>query len=120
MSAILEDIIERPYITVGMTAIVLMIPLAVLARFLSVGGTVTLARRWRTFSPHAIKLMTWGGLRGGISIALALALPADLPGRSLFVTVTYVIVVFSIAVQGLTIGPLIRRLLPAGEARQGH
>ena len=55
--------------------------------------------------------MTWGGLRGGISIALALSLP---PGetRELFLAITYGIVIFSILVQGLSIGLLTRRLIP--------
>jgi len=54
--------------------------------------------------------MTWAGIRGGISIALALSLTANME-RELFITVTYIIVVFSIIVQGLSIGPLIRRIL---------
>ncbi len=55
--------------------------------------------------------MTWGGLRGGISVALALSIPgcADDSVRTVFVAITYVIVVFSIIVQGLTVGPLVRR-----------
>ena len=53
--------------------------------------------------------MTWGGLRGGISIALALSLAADMP-RDLLIGVTYAVVAFSIIVQGLTIEPLLRRL----------
>ncbi len=88
---------------------VLMIPLVLLARFVSVGFSVTLLRPFRSFSPHAVKLMTWGGLRGGISIALALSLPA-FEGRDLLLTITYVIVVFSITVQGLTLGGLAKKL----------
>ena len=53
--------------------------------------------------------MTWGGLRGGISIALALSLTTDMH-RELFLVITYIIVVFSIIGQGLTVGPLIKRL----------
>ena len=67
-----------------------------------------LLRRWRPFTPHAVKILTWGGLRGGISVALALSLPSDLPARDLIVTMTYVVVVFSIVVQGLTVGRLVR------------
>jgi CPA1 family monovalent cation:H+ antiporter len=54
-----------------------------------------------------LSVLTWAGLRGGISVALALSLP---PGevRDVLVTVTYVVVVFSVLVQGLTLGPLVR------------
>lgn len=86
------------------------IPIVLLARFTAVGGTVTLLSLRRHFTPHSVKIMTWGGLRGGISVALALSLPADLPGRELILTMTYVVVIFSIIVQGLTITPMIDRL----------
>ena len=85
------------------------IPLVLLARLVSVAIPVQALRSFRTFSPHAVKILAWSGLRGGISVALALSLP---PGeaRDLFVTVTYVVVTFSIVVQGLTVGPVARRL----------
>ena len=86
------------------------IPIVLLARFVAVGGTVTMLRLRRHFTPHSVKIMTWGGLRGGISVALALSLPQDLVGRELVVTMTYIVVIFSIIVQGLTITPLIDRL----------
>ena len=61
-------------------------------------------------------MLTWGGLRGGISVALALSLPESMP-RDLIVGVTYVVVIFSIIVQGLSIGPLVKKLgLSTGEA----
>ncbi len=87
-------------------AAMLLIPLVLLARFISVGGPITILRGYRTFSPHTVKIMTWGGLRGGISVALALSLPPS-PAREVILTITYVIVVFSIVVQGLTIGRLV-------------
>ena len=59
------------------------------------------------FHPHAIKILTWGGLRGGISVALALSIPAGTE-RDLIVAVTYVIVVLSTLLQGLTIDKLIK------------
>lgn len=72
------------------------------SRLLAVGGTMRLLRR-----PGPL-VATWAGLRGGISVALALSLPA-VPERELVLTMTYVVVVFSIAVQGLTLKPLAAR-----------
>jgi len=86
-----------------------MIPLVLVARWVSVGLPVTAMRRFVAFSPHAVKILAWSGLWGGISVALALSLPAG-PVRATLLTVTYVVVVFSIVVQGLTVGPVARRL----------
>ncbi|TVQ89471.1 MAG: sodium:proton antiporter [Chromatiaceae bacterium] len=85
----------------------LAIPLALGARALSVALPIGLLRRFEDFAPGAVAILTWGGLRGGISVALALALPLG-ETRDILVTVTYVVVVFSILVQGLTLAPLIR------------
>jgi len=86
------------YLLAGLAAI----PLVLAARWVSVGIPISLLRLRREFSPHVIKIMTWGGLRGGISVALALSLPLG-PERDVILAVTYTVVVFSILVQGLTI-----------------
>lgn len=85
----------------------IMIPVVLIARFVSVGLPVTLMRCFKDFSPNAVKIMTWGGLRGGISVALALSIPPG-PERETLLTVTYIIVVFSILVQGLTVERLVK------------
>ncbi len=88
-------------------AALVLAPAVLLARFVSVSVPVLLLRRVRKFSRGVIPIMTWGGLRGGISVALALSLPLG-PEREVILAVTYLIVVFSITVQGLTIGRVIR------------
>ena len=84
-------------------AALVLIPTVLIARFVSVGMPVALLKFKNSYSPHVIKILTWGGLRGGISVALALSIPAG-PWRDPLLTATYGIVIFSILVQGLTIG----------------
>ena len=80
----------------------LAIPVTLFARLFSVWLVVNTLKYRRQFSDRVIRILTWGGLRGGISIALALSLPAS-EERDFIVAITYVVVVFSILVQGLTI-----------------
>ncbi len=103
----------RPsYVLAGLIAI----PVVLLARLLSVGGPIGLFGLFRQFDRKTVTIMTWGGLRGGISVALALSLP---PGesRDALVTITYIVVVFSILVQGLTVGRLVGPERAAQSAR---
>jgi CPA1 family monovalent cation:H+ antiporter len=86
-----------------------MIPATLLGRFAGVAGPVALLRSKLRIGRGTVRLLTWGGLKGGISIALAMKLP-DFPGRNALLTITYAVVIFSIIGQGLTVGPLIRRL----------
>jgi len=109
------ELLVLPLSRVLIIAGVCLFPLIVLARLISVGLPVRLLRSRRTFTVHVVKVLTWGGLRGGISVALALSIPSNLDGipvqeRDPIVVITYAIVVLSIIGQGLTIGPLIRRL----------
>ena len=87
-------------------AILVAISIVLLARFISV-SVPALILRTRRSNPHLVKIMTWGGLRGGISVALALSLPNE-PGRDFIVAATYAVVTFSILVQGLTTPMLLR------------
>ena len=88
---------------------VISIVIVLLARWISVAIPITLLRYKNTFERNAIAILTWGGIRGGLSVALALSLSPDMH-RDLFVSITYIVVVFSIIVQGLTIGKFYLRL----------
>ena len=90
----------------------LAIVIVLVARFLSLLLPVRFFAKRLDFVPHTTTIMAWGGLRGGISIALALTLTADM-NRELFLTVTYGVVIFSIVVQGLSVGKLARKLIGA-------
>jgi len=85
------------------------IVIVLLARFISVALPISVLRFSKTFEANAIPILTWGGLRGGISVALALSLPKSSISEVL-VSITYIVVLFSIVVQGLTIGKFAKRL----------
>ncbi len=96
---------EKQYLLAGIIAI----PVILLCRYLSLKGPINFFKKRLDFVPKTGIIMTWGGLRGGISIALALGLTQEMH-RDLFLVITYVVVVFSILVQGLTVGKLVKKL----------
>lgn len=97
-------------VAVGVAAI----PLVLAARIVSVGAPLGALRPLLSMGSLAMPTLVWGGLRGGISVALALSLP-DGPARTAILAVTYIVVLFSVIVQGATVGALIRRLSVPGQ-----
>ncbi|HXV75036.1 MAG TPA: sodium:proton antiporter [Candidatus Polarisedimenticolaceae bacterium] len=95
--------VERVYLAIGLVAIAIVL----LARTVSVAVPISAIRAFRPIEAQTIRVLSWAGIRGGISIALALGLPAS-PARDLILVVTYTVVVFSILVQGLTVGRVVR------------
>ncbi len=105
------EVLVMPFTNALFIAGLLAIVITLFARWTSVGGAVLVMKMFRTFSPGAVRILTWGGLRGGISVALALSIP-PVPERPTIITITYIIVVFSIVVQGMTLGKLVDRIYP--------
>ncbi|MFQ5775758.1 MAG: cation:proton antiporter [Kiloniellaceae bacterium] len=105
---------RAPFLLAGAVSIGLVL----VARAVSVGVPLAILRAFSPFTRGAFPVLVWGGLRGGISIALALSLPAG-PMKDLILTATYVVVVFSVIVQGSTVGAAARRFVkdPAGMER---
>lgn len=97
---------EMGHLWVGAGLIVALL----VVRFITVGVPIALLRNRLGFRRGSTRILTWGGLRGGISVALVLAIPDD-ESRGTLLTVTYLIVLFSILVQGLTIGRVVKSLL---------
>lgn len=96
---------DMSYLAIGIiTAIIILI-----ARFVSLYVPAVLFRFKRVFGTKSLFIMTWGGLRGGISIALALSLPQN-PYKDILVSITFVVVIFSILVQGITVEKVIKKL----------
>ncbi len=88
---------------------VMSIALALTGRLAAVLVPALMLKPFRDFGPGMVRIMTWGGLKGGISVALALSLP-DNEWKPLILSCTYIVVLFSIIVQGLTVGRLATRI----------
>ena len=102
-------ILQVEFTTAILVTGLLAIVIVVVSRYLSLTLLVQSLKRRFHFEPHAALIMTWGGLRGGISIALALSLAPEI-SKDLILGITYIVVLFSIVVQGLTLQGVVKRL----------
>jgi CPA1 family monovalent cation:H+ antiporter len=102
------ELLVLPFHATYLIAGAAAIALSLAARWASVESLVRLMRLRRDFCPGTVSVLTWGGLRGGLSVAMALSLPAS-RYRDLILAVTYCVVVFSVLVQGLTVSQVTRR-----------
>ena len=110
--------LSASYVAAGLLAVVVVLA----ARWISVALSIRVLSFWERFEQGTVPVLVWGGLRGAISVALALSLPgtvggSGVPVRNVILTVTYVVVTFSILVQGLSISPLSRRWLGPSQVR---
>ncbi len=104
----MEMLIIKINFTVFIIGIIIIL-IVLLTRWISVWIPIYFLQYWIKFEKNAVLILTWGGLRGGLSVALALSLTPAMH-KNEFVLITYIVVVFSIIVQGLTIGPLAKKL----------
>lgn len=102
------EILLIPFSPWLLIASVFAIPLILVARYLTVVIPMSILKTWRHYPPYSVRIMTWGGLRGGLAVALALAIPTS-SARDIILPMTYVVVLFSILAQGTTIKFLVNR-----------
>lgn len=99
----------------GIVMMIVAIPICLAARYASLWIPFKILQRFRTYNPYTLKVMTWGGLRGGLALAMALSIPAKtvyvngMDVKELILVMTYSVVMFSILVQGSTVEPAIRK-----------
>jgi len=105
------EVLAIPFVERDFGLLLSCIPLVLLARVVAIAVPMLLLAKTQTFGRGTLPILVWGGLRGGISIALALSLPES-DYKVMIVGATYVVVIFSIIVQGLTMAPVIRRFGP--------
>ncbi|TCK07603.1 cation:proton antiporter [Marinobacterium mangrovicola] len=124
LNALLFLLIGLMLVTMNVTLVevglgLLMVPVVLLARFISVGIPFSVFRRFRRYDVNSVKILTWGGLRGGLALAMAASIPdgemvvKGVDIHNLLLIITYMVVIFSIVVQGLTIAPMIRKSIKA-------
>lgn len=99
----------------GIVLMIVAVPICLAARYASLWIPFQLLKRVRTYNPYTLKIMTWGGLRGGLALAMALSIPSKtafvngIDVKDLVLVMTYSVVMFSILVQGSTVEPMIRK-----------
>jgi monovalent cation:H+ antiporter, CPA1 family len=106
-----------PLARAHLIAAVVAIPLTLVGRFISVGLPISMLRPFRKIDRGTIPILTWSGLRGGISVALALSIPPS-DYRNPIIVMTYAVVIFSVIVQGLTIRTVILRTVTSMKRAQ--
>lgn len=110
------EMLVMPWNTRYIYAGLLAIPVSLISRFVSVESALGVVRPWHKPVRGSIPVLTWGGLRGGLAVALALAAGPGQP-HDRIVAITYIVVIFALSVQGLTMSPLLRKLGFASSAR---
>ena len=105
------EVLAIPFSSHDMPVVLACIPLVLLARTCAVATPMALLHRTHIFGRGTLPILVWGGLRGGISVALALSLPES-EYKPIILAATYVVVIFSIVVQGMTMAPVIRKFGP--------
>ena len=101
----------------GRIMMAISVPLVLAARYLSVFLSYIGFKRYRKYNPWSVKILTWGGLRGGLALAMALSIPSGIlvipekliDVKEIIMVMTYSVVVFSILIQGSTITPMIEK-----------
>lgn len=99
----------------GIMMMILAIPICLASRYISLWLPYKVLQQFRTYNPYTLRIMSWGGLRGGLALAMALSIPAKtayangIDVKDLILVMTYSVVMFSILVQGTTIEPMIRK-----------
>lgn len=101
-------VISRSFVVDYLALGLISVSIVLAARYVGVAIPIGIMKRYRHFEKNTVAILTWGGLRGGLSIAMALSLPNTIAEKDLILSCTYVVVVFSILFQGLTIGKLIK------------
>lgn len=110
----------------GIVLMIAAIPACLAARYLSLWIPFKVMQQFRTYNPYTLKIMTWGGLRGGLALAMALSIPSktafagDIDVKDIILVMTYAVVMFSILVQGSTIEPSIRKSKTVDPNREAY